>query len=177
MPAPAESPRRHTLPPRTRLGASASSRASLKLQVLLFTAAVVVLLVAVMAALFHMQAQDALGAQLEQRARTLAHNLADLSRDGVAAGDPNLLDPELLNLRGEEDILGAIIIDRSGKVLASTEQRYRVGEALADDATRTALEVEDVTVFRDPRSGRWEVVAPVRLRDGRALPGGELAVA
>ncbi|HJZ86519.1 MAG TPA: methyl-accepting chemotaxis protein [Polyangia bacterium] len=172
MPSPGESRPASTLPPHARL---APGRGSLKVQVLIFTVVVVVVLVGAMAGLFHVQAQVVLQDQLEQRVKALARNLAEVSRFGVITGDTNLLDPELLNLRGEEDVLDAKVLDLSGKVLASMERR-RVGEVLSDEPTRSALEKDDVTVIRDPRAGRWEVVAPVRSHvDAALMPGGELA--
>src|SRR5262249_21194850 len=111
------------------------SRASLKLQVLTFTAVVVVGLVGILYVFFHLQAQELLQNQLEQRVRGLARNLANASLYGVITGDTNLLDPELANVRNEEDVLAASVIDKNGKVLAATD-RQDVGSQRADDMTQ-----------------------------------------
>jgi methyl-accepting chemotaxis protein len=173
MPVPSEIGRTPTL---QKL--RAVSRASLKLQVLAFTAVVVISLVGVLFLFFHIKAQDLLQLQLEQRVRGLARNLANASLYGVITGDTNLLDPELLNLRNEEDVLWASVIDKSGKVLASTD-RQEVGSVRGDGLTQNALAADDVRVIKDSRiagADRWEVVAPVRGRaDGANAPAGEFA--
>jgi methyl-accepting chemotaxis protein len=155
------------------------SRGSLKLQVLMFTSVVVIGLVGILFAFFHVQAQEVLQQQLEQRVRGLARNLANASLYGVITGDTNLLDPELLNVRNEEDVLAASVLDKTGKVLASTD-RQAVGAVRSDDMTQNALAADEVRVFKDPHiagSGQWMVVAPVRGRtDSGPAPGGEFAV-
>jgi methyl-accepting chemotaxis protein len=155
------------------------SRGSLKLQVLLFTATVVIGLVGILYGFFHVQAQEVLQDQLEQRVRGLARNLANASLYGLITGDTNLLDPELSNVGGEEDVVAARVLEKSGKVLASTE-RSEVGAVRNDEMTQNALNADDVKVFKDPKvtgGNRWEVVAPVRGRaDSGTAPGGEFAV-
>src|SRR5207249_1436998 len=59
------------------------SRGSLKLQVLSFTAVVVITLVGFLFAFFHIKTQDVLQLQLEQRVKGLARNLANASLYGV----------------------------------------------------------------------------------------------
>lgn len=101
------------------------------------------------------------GAVARDLAQDMARTLAATVAGDLAAGDADGLNAELADVVQGRRVTGVIVLDPAGKVVASTDLRYR-DRVLDDEATRQALAATAVTVAPTaPAPGQLEVDAPV----------------
>ena len=111
----------------------------------------------------------ALQEELKRRGVSLAKNLAYNSAYGVSIEDTSNLDRFMKGIVGESDVAYVMILDRQGKVLATTIAS-KTGSVLTDTLTKKALEAEAPLVQLSSEVGKdsaYDAAAPVLSQEER----------